>query len=65
MLEETIVKKDTEKVAHTERELKRHVPASVHDNYGGKKGEGSVLPEQVQHDARETKEKLQEELHKD
>ena len=61
-LEEKTVAKNIQKVPHTERELERKVPESTHDNFGGQSGKSSALPEQVKHDARETKERLEKEL---
>jgi len=52
----------TRKVPYTERELEKKVPDSTHDNFGGQSGKSSALPEQVKHDARETKERLEKEL---
>lgn len=52
----------TQKVPYTERELEKKVPDSTHDNFGGQPGKSSALAEQVKHDARKTKERLQKEL---
>ncbi len=56
--------KITQKVPYTERELERKVPESTHENFGGQSGKSSAVPEQVKHDARETRERLEKELEK-
>lgn len=54
--------KETKDVPCTERQLEKKVPESVHASYGGERGRSSELPEQIKHDAKNTKQSLEDEM---